>query len=459
MSHAAHFLTAPVGALVARTAAPIILVMVLQGSLNVVDAIFLGHFAGPGAVAAVSAIFPLTTVCIALATMVGSGMASQLARRLGARHTEEARAVLSSAHGLALLLGVALIAGFAVAGPALTRAAADGATDVAAMAHGYLAITIGAAPVTFWLTLQVDALRSEGRAPLMAALAVLVTLANILFNYVLIVRMDMGVAGSAWGTVAAQILALALALVVRARMDTPLPLAALFTHRWWGGWSRILALGAPLSLSFLGIALVASVIIIALQRTGGEGYVVTVAAYGLITRLMGFAYLPLMGLVQAMQAIVGNNVGAGLTTRSDRALLLTLAAALAYCATVQGAVMVFADRIGGIFVNDPAIGNALAGILRPMMMLYALSGPTLVLALYFQAVGQSGRAALLTLTKPYLLSPPLIVILATLIGERGIWFAAPLAEALLFGIALVVWTRARRPGQAGFGLPVQGVGT
>ena len=209
MSHATRCLTAPVGALLTPTAAPIILVMVLSGSLNLVDVLFLGRVAGPGAVAAVSAIFPLTAACIAMSAMVGSGMASLLARRLGAGATDDARALFASAHGLALTLGLtlaltlaltlglALIAGVALAGPALTLAAADGDPAVAAMAHRYLSITIGAAPVMFWLGLQVDALRSEGRAPLMAGLGVLVTLANIAFNYVLIVRLDMGVAGSA----------------------------------------------------------------------------------------------------------------------------------------------------------------------------------------------------------------------------------------------------------------------
>ncbi|QEW21672.1 MATE family efflux transporter [Marinibacterium anthonyi] len=452
MSHATRFLTAPVGALLTRTAAPIILVMVLSGSLNLVDVLFLGRVAGPGAVAAVSAIFPLTAACIAMSAMVGSGMASLLARRLGAGATDDARALFASAHGLALTLGLALIAGVALAGPALTLAAADGDPAVAAMAHRYLSITIGAAPVMFWLGLQVDALRSEGRAPLMAGLGVLVTLANIAFNYVLIVRLDMGVAGSAWGTVAAQALALGLGLLARGRMDTPLPLAAIVAHRWWGGWPRILALGAPLSLSFLGIALVASVILMALQQTAGPDYVPKVAAYGLITRLIGFAFLPLMGLAQAMQAVVGNNLGAGLTARSDRALALTLLAALVYCCTVQAGFMIFAPRIGAVFVDDPAIARDLAAILRPMVLLYALSGPTLVLALYFQSVGQPGRAALLTLSKPYVLQPPLILGLAALLGDRGIWFASPISEAVLALVALVIWSRVRRPGQAGFGL-------
>ena len=451
-SAASPYLVAPPGAILARTAAPIILVMTLSGSLNIVDAAFLGWYVGPSAVAAVSAIFPVFALLIALSTMVGSGMASLLARRLGAGDVTGARALLASAHGLALALSLVLAAGFALAGAGLTRGLAGGAGPVADMAWRYLAILVGAAPVMFWLGLQVDALRSEGRAMLMAGLSVLVTLVNLALNYVLIARLGLGVAGSAIGTAAAQALALGLALAARGRIDTPLPLAALLAHRWWGGWPRILALGAPLSLNFLGLALVATVIITTLQATAAPDYVTTLAAYGLVTRLMGFVFLPLMGLAQAMQSITGNNVGAGLPARSDRVLGLSLAAGLAYGLGVEAAFLGLARAIGGMFTDDPAIIAELGRILRPMMALYALSAPILLLALYFQAVGQAGRAALLTLSKPYLLQPPLIVALGWALGPQAIWYALPLADALLIALALGTWWRLRRPGRPGFAL-------
>jgi Na+-driven multidrug efflux pump len=76
--------------------------MGMNGALAVVDALFLGHFAGPQALAAVTLMFPLYMLIVALATLVSSGMSSILARQLGAWRVQEARATYSAAHGLAV---------------------------------------------------------------------------------------------------------------------------------------------------------------------------------------------------------------------------------------------------------------------------------------------------------------------------------------------------------------------
>lgn len=446
------FLSAPLGPLFLRTALPIIVVMMLSGLQNVIDAIFLGQVVGAVAVAAVSAIFPVTMIAIALSSLVNSGMSSRLARRLGAGEIDAARAVFASAHGLALVVSCLLISGMLIGGEALTRATSGGDADVAVMSITYLAITLGAAPVMFLLGLHVDALRCEGRAPVMALLSVLVTLFNIALNGLFIVYLDMGVAGSAWGTVLAQALGFALLLGLRARIDTPLPLTALKAGRWWGGWGRMLALGAPLSLSFIGLALVSSITITMLQVTDSPTYKSTLAAYGIATRLVGFAFLPLMGLAQGLQAIVGNLVGARMYDRSDRALMIALGVGLAYCGALELVFQLASPALGRMFVDDALVVSELGRILRHTSALYVVTGPVLLLGLYFQSVGDAGRAGLLTLPKTLVVQPVLIVALGFALGEPGIWIAAPIGDAVLATLAVVVLLRARRPGRAGLGV-------
>ena len=96
------FLEAPLGLTYAKTALPIIFVMGMNGLLAVADALFLGHFVGPEALAAVTLMFPIYMLIVALATLVSSGMSSLLARHLGGNRLDEARAVFAGAHGLAL---------------------------------------------------------------------------------------------------------------------------------------------------------------------------------------------------------------------------------------------------------------------------------------------------------------------------------------------------------------------
>lgn len=78
-----QFLEAPLGLTYARTALPIIFVMGMNGLLAVADALFLGHYVGPDALAAVTLMFPIYMLIVALATLVSSGMSSLLARHLG----------------------------------------------------------------------------------------------------------------------------------------------------------------------------------------------------------------------------------------------------------------------------------------------------------------------------------------------------------------------------------------
>ncbi len=76
--------------------------------------------------------------------------------------------------------------------------------------------------------------------------------------------------------------------------------------------------------------------IYSVQAWAGQDYAATVAAYGIITRIMTFAFLPLLGLKMATQTIVGNNFGAKLWARSDASLGLGLLLALVYCALFEG---------------------------------------------------------------------------------------------------------------------------
>ncbi|MEM6694298.1 MAG: MATE family efflux transporter [Pseudomonadota bacterium] len=437
-SQSTTFLQGPLGPIYLKTALPIIFVMGMNGLLAVADALFLGHFAGADALAAVTLMFPLYMLVVALATLVSSGMSSILARHLGAGRSDEARAVFAGSHGLAATLGLALIALFFVAGDTVALLVAGGSAPLADLGLIYLRITVLASPLVFVLAVNSDALRNEGRVLFMAAMSLFVSLFNMGFNYVLIGMLDMGVAGSAYGTALAQGLALAIILVFRVFGETDLRPSALLRHSLASGWGRILALGVPQSLNFIGLALGSAAILAALQWVEAERFDATVSAYGIITRLITFAFLPLLGLAHAMQTITGQNFGAGVFARSDASLRIAVSASLAYCLILQIGMSVFAAQLGAAFVTDTAVIAEVARILPILSAGFFLAGPMMMLAMHFQAIGDAGRAALLGLSKPYLFAIPLTFLLAGQIGEVGIWLAAPAAEGLLLTLSIAV---------------------
>lgn len=302
MSHAPanKFTSAPLGIIYLKTALPIIFMMGMNGLLTVADAVFLGIYVGPDALAAVTLMFPIYMLIVALSTLVSNGMSSLLARALGAGDLDGARAIFVGAHGLAAGLGVVLILSFVLFGQPFALVAAGGADRLAQSGLVYLRITVFFSPLLFVLSLNTDALRNEGRVGFMAAISLMVSLANMAFNYVLIALLDMGVAGSAYGTAAAQVLAFGVIAVFRVFGDTSLRPAALLSHPLLGKWGQMLALGAPQSLGFISLALGSASIITVLNWVGKPGYADTVSAYGITTRVITFAYLPLLGLSFAM---------------------------------------------------------------------------------------------------------------------------------------------------------------
>lgn len=433
-----HFLEAPLGQTYARTALPIIFVMGMNGLLAVADALFLGHYVGPEALAAVTLMFPIYMLIVALATLVSSGMSSLLARHLGGNRLPEAQAVFAGAHGLALLVGVLLILLYLSFGRQFALLAAAGSERLAGLGLIYLRITVLFSPLLFVLSVNSDALRNEGRVGFMASMSLLVSLANIVFNYVLIAQFELGVAGSAYGTALAQALAFGIILTFRIRGRTDLGLSTLRGQRFSHGWGGILALGAPQSLNFIGLSLGSAAIIVALQMVDASGYDQTVSAYGIITRVMTFVFLPLLGLSHAMQTITGNNYGAALWTRSNGSLRFALGAALVYCALVQTVVTLFPERIGQAFVDDLATVSEVARILPIMTIFFVISGPLMMVAMHFQAIGDATRAGLLGLSKPYLFALPLIFLFAEVFGEVGIWAAGPVADLCLLFLTMIV---------------------
>lgn len=440
----------PVGAIFARTALPIVALTSLTGLQAVLDAVFLGVFVGPEALTAVTLVFPVSMLLVALATMVSSGMASALGRLLGAERRAEARAVFAGAHGLALALAVLAMGLFALAGWRAVVLAAGGPGDLAVMGHRYLGIAIYTAPLAFLLVVQSDALRSEGRIGFMALGGLLVTLANIVFTYALIVWAGLGVAGSAWGTALAQALALGVVAVYRARGHAPLRLGARDLGHWRAGWGEMLALGAPRSLNFIGVALGASVIMLSLRLHGGAESDAAIAAYGVITRIITFAFFPVLGMSMALQAMVSNNFGAGLWARSNATLKLALVVSLGYSALVEILLLGFRHRLGAVFVSDPVVIAEVARILPLFAALYFTFGPMMIIASYFQSIGDVWRAALLSLSRTYVFVIPLVFILPLALGERGVWLAMPIADGLLVLTTIAV-LRARS-GEMDWGL-------
>ncbi len=435
------YLSGSLPALFAKTATPIIVVMGVNGLFTLVDAYFLGAYVGADALTAVTLMFPLYMMLVALSTLVSSGFSSVFARLLGAGNMDHAERVFGQAIQLSLVACATLISLFSIGGEKLTLAAANQSPILANMGYTYISILIFCSPLVFILAINIDALRCRGMLPAMAAITMMSALLNIVFDYLFIVEFDWGVAGSAYGTVLAQ--ACSMFAIIAYRTRTGGALQRLRLSFGCNHWGELLALGAPSSLGYIGISLSAGLTLFCLQMWAGGNYEAIAGAFGIITRLLTFSFLPLLGLSMAFQTIVGNNYGARKLVRSNSTLKLAIAMALIYCTIVEISFIVTRTEIAFVFVNDAAIARELGRIMPFAVLLMFVFGPLMMIGTYFQAIGDAGRAALLGLARTYLFALPLTFLMPFWFGEPGIWYAGVVAEMLVLGLTIVVLRRRR----------------
>lgn len=446
------FLNAPLPLVFLKTAAPIILIMLVNGSFSLVDAYFLGVFVGADALTAVTSMFPAFIMIVALSTLVSNGFASLMARQLGAGERSNSVETFSQAISLSLVVCAVLIALFYLWGQVLVSSVSNGAPEIAAMGYSYIAILVYFSPLVFILTINGDSLRCEGKVSFMAFISLFSVLLNGLFNYWLIVRMNWGVQGSAYGTVLAQATSLLIIFFYRKRQKSGLELQVMRFSKSRHHWSRFLALGAPSSLNYIGLALSSAAILYSLQTWDTGNYITTVGAYGIITRLMTFIFLPLLGLSMAFQAIVGNNFGANELRRVNASIKIALSIAFIYCLTLQLIAFIFKGELGAIFVSDQVVINEVIRILPLTTLALFLVGPQMMVSMFFQAIGDAKRAGILGIMKTYAFSLPLIFILPFFFAEWGIWYAAPSTELLALFLTILVLSLRSRSDNISLGL-------
>ncbi len=165
-----------------------------------------------------------------------------------------------------------------------------------------------------------------------------------------------------------------------------------------------------------------------------------ISVIGIVHSVALVIAMPIFGLNQGVQPIIGYNYGAGHFQRVTRALQLAILWATAISVAGFLIVMLFPAQVISLFNDDDAQLIRLGThALRVCLMMFPIVGFQIVSANYFQAVGKPRHAILLGLSRQVLLLIPAILLLPWLWGLDGIWMAFPTADfcsSLVTGIWL-----------------------
>jgi putative MATE family efflux protein len=349
-----------------RLAVPAFLALVAEPLFLLSDAAIVGHLGTPELAGLGVAAVVLQTV-VGLCVFLAYGTTASVARHLGAGDLRAALAQGVDGVWLAVLIGTLATALGIVLTPTLVGAFGVGA-EVADHAETYLGIAfLGTTPLLVMLA-ATGVLRGlqDTRTPLLVA--VVGNGLNIVFNVVLVYGLDLGIAGSAIGSVLAQVISAAwfLVVVVRAARahDAPLsPDRAGITA----------AAHAAVALVVRTLALRACLLVgtYAVTRVGTGATDVNVATHQVAITLWSFLAFALDAIAIAAQALTGRALGSGDvdgTRRLTRRMVRWgwgsgLVAGLALAAV--------APFIGALFTTDPAVRD----LLVPVLLVAALGQP------------------------------------------------------------------------------------
>jgi putative MATE family efflux protein len=377
-------LEAPVAPTILWLAAPNVLVMVLQAAVATLDAVFVGWLGSP-ALAGISLVFPLVMLMQTMsAGGMGGGVASAVARALGAGRRAEANALAAHAVVIALVMAACFTTGLVLGGPAIYRAMGGTGTALEA-ALAYSNVLFGGALVYWLFNTLGSVVRGTGNMALPASTMIGSAAIYLALSPALILGWGplprLGIAGAALASLGSFSLGVVVLLgyLVSGRGLVTLSACGLRLRR--ALFREILRVGAPGALN----TVLTNLSVVVLTGLVGSFGPAALAGYGMGARLE-YLQIPLVfGLGSALVTMVGANVGAGQVARAERVAWVGGAIAAGITGSVGLLAACFPTAWLGLFSADPEVLAAGTRYLTVVGPFYGFFG--LGLALYFASQG------------------------------------------------------------------------
>ncbi|RNA66365.1 MATE family efflux transporter [Alteribacter keqinensis] len=432
--------TEPIPKLLRNLSIPAMIGMFVMALYNLVDTIFISWFVGIEGVAGVTIAFPVMLIIMAVAAAVGIGGASVISRRLGEGRGHEANQVFGNILTMIIIFSAfAFIGAFTYLEPLLSLFGATSETLGYAIDYMF-PIMLGTIFFSFAFTTNAI-IRSEGNARFAMMTMIIPSVLNILLDPVFIIWLDMGVQGAAIATVISQ--ASVTVVVIRYFMmgkSTLAPSLGDFKPVY-RVIKEVVIIGMPALVRQVAGSVMMIAINAMLLRFGTDFHV---GVFGIVQRVAMFTLMPMMGILQGMQPIIGYNYGAKQYGRLKETVWLGLKVVTVFSVMVFLLVMIFPHWFMRIFTADPVTIEAGSDGMRIMFAAAILIGVQVVSGGIYQALGMAKEALLLSMARQVLFLIPLVLILPHFFGVAGVWLAFPVADVLAFTLSVVLLYRDRR---------------
>ena len=416
----------PIGKILIKQAVPAS-IGILVMSLNIlVDTIFVGHWIGSTAIAAINVVLPVSFFIAALGMAIGIGGSSIISRALGSENKDKALKTFGNQIILTLLLTVTLVmVGLLFADAIILSFGGKGA--IFEPAKIYYTIVLYGVPFLAISMMGNTVIRAEGK-PKFAMYAMMIpSVSNLFLDYIFINVLDFGMEGAAWATSISYIICFIFIFWFFISKNSELKISTSHLGLNTSIISEISALGfvtlarqAVVSVTYLFMNNI-------LFDLGGE---ISVTAYAIVGRMLMFAMFPVLGITQGFLPIAGFNYGAQNYDRVRQSINIAIKYAAILSACIFIILMVFPEAITRMFTTDLDVIKQTPNAMRWVFAATPIIAVQLIGAAYFQSIGKAIPALLLTLTRQGFFFIPLILILPKFYGELGVWIAFPISDVL-----------------------------
>ncbi|MCL1880350.1 MAG: MATE family efflux transporter [Actinomycetia bacterium] len=434
-----RFGTAKISKLITEFAIPSIIAMVVNGLYNIVDSIFMGHGVGTVGQATATVAMPIMIFSMAVSMLIGVGGNALTSLRLGEGKKDEAERIMGNCFSMLLVAGIVCAVLIWIFMDPILRF--SGASESVYESSEVFLRIIGSGVILQFVSMGFNNFIRTAGDPMRALYSMVAGIAvSIALNWLFVLHLGWGVAGSAWATLAGQ--AVGAALVMHYFIFSKK--APFHLHRRFLrikprlAWS-IVSLG---SASFV-LQFAAAVINIILNQQlnkygamsviGADG---ALAAIGVVGRVAMFSFFPIMGISVAVQPLIGYNYGAQHYERVKKAFWVAFTWIVVFGLFFWVIVRLFPGPIAMLFGVHDDLLEFTTGALRVQLFMLPVMGLQILAAGFFQSTGQPMKSLFLSLTRQVIFMIPLIylmpIVMPTLfpqlIALDGLYWAYPICD-------------------------------
>lgn len=433
-----------IGGLLFKLALPAILAQVINLLYNLVDRMYIGHIAEVGSVAltGLGVTMPFIMCVSAFAALVSMGGAPRASIMMGRGNKEEAERILGNCTSMLVLVAVIVTVVSQIWGQDILLL--FGASEsTLPYAWAYMQIySLGTIFVQLALGLNAF-INAQGFARTGMLTVVIGAVCNIILDPIFIFGLHMGVRGAALATILSQ--GVSCVWIVRFLLGKET------TLRIRKGNLKIrpktvgpcIALGvAPFIMQFtesvLNICFNTS-----LLKYGGD---VAVGAMTILSSVMQMSMLPIQGLTQGAQPIIGFNYGAKKMDRVKKTFRLLFVSCVAFTAVIWLICMILPQAFILIFTDQAELIAFTKWAIRIYMAVSVIFGVQISCQQTFIALGNAKTSVFLALLRKVILLIPLIYILPAFMEDKlmAVFLAEPAADVIAVTTTSILFYRTYR---------------